>query len=289
MVRFAVTPSILYLWMKRTLYVGNHIGFGATTQGVASLIFGIDGDIEITHVKTGKKHSAQSFLIPAGETYALASNGGQVANCYLDAYNEDFSRLKKHMEGSFSSIFFNYSAESMAISAFHRVTDFRLDQQEAKKLLNNILCISGADASSYTNVDPRVIVLVELIRRDPTVTHTAQCLANRINVSETTMQRLFKAATGVTVRRFRLWHRLFLTASRIAGGRSITDAAVASGFSDAPHFNHVFKEMIGMNPSAIMRMRKKMTIYAEYPNACGVQPSDDAVHIEGIKRMSGCY
>ena len=26
--------------------------------------------------------------------------------------------------------------------------------------------------------------------------------------------------------------------------RSITDAAVASGFSDASHFNHVFKEMI---------------------------------------------
>lgn len=288
MVDFVVAPSILYLWAKRTLYVGNYNGFGETTQGAASLIFGINGDIEITHVKTGRKHSAQSFLVPAGETYVLASNGGQIANCYLDVYNEDFSRLKKHMEGSFSSILFNYAAQSMAISAFRRMTDSRLDQQQAKQLLHNILCIPQADAPSCVEVDPRVVVLVELIRRDPTVTHTGQCLANRVNVSETTMQRLFKAATGVTVRRFRLWHRLFLTASLVAGGRSITDAAVASGFSDASHFNHVFKEMIGMNPSAVMKMREKMTIYTEYPNACCVYPSGDAVIFEDIQRMSGC-
>ncbi len=289
MVDSAVAPSILYLWSKRTMYIGNYNGFGEITQGAASLIFGIDGDIEITHVKTGTIYNAQSFLIPAGESYALASNGSRIANCYLDVYSEDFTRLRNHMGGSFASIYHSYTEENMAVTAVRRMIDLRLKPTEAKNLLNNILCMSATDAPPCLNVDPRVVVLVELIRRDPTVTHTGQCLAKRVNVSETTMQRLFKAATGVTVRRFRLWHRLFLTASLVAGGRSITDAAVASGFSDASHFNHVFKEMIGMNPSAIMKMRRKMTIYAEYPNACCVHPSDDATIFDGIQRMSGCF
>lgn len=267
MVDLAVAPSILYLWAKRTLYIGRYNGFKEITQGAASLILGLDGDIEITHVKTGKKCSAQSFLVPAGESYALASNGGRIANCYLDVCSEDFSRLKNYMRGCLSSIYFNYDAENIALSEVHRMIDLKLNQKEARKLLHNILNVSAANASTRANVDPRVVTLVELIRSDPTVTHTGQFLANSVNVSETTMQRLFKSTTGVTVRRFRLWHRLFLTASLVAGGHSITEAAIASGFSDASHFNHVFKEMIGMNPSSIMKMRKKMKIYAEHGSA----------------------
>lgn len=268
MVDLDIAPSILYLWAKRTLYIGHYNGFREITQGTASLIFGLDGDIEITHVKTGKKCIAQSFLVPAGESYAIASHGGRIANCFLDVCSEDFPRLKRYMRGSFSNIYFNYAAENMSLSTIYRMIDLKLDQKEAKKLLHNMLYVSDNDMSAYTSVDPRVVVLVGLIRRDPTVTHTGEFLANSINVSETTMQRLFKAATGVTVRRFRLWHRLFLTASLVADGHSITEAAIDSGFSDASHFNHVFKEMIGMSPSSIMKMKRKMKIYAERSNAC---------------------
>ena len=88
-------------------------------------------------------------------------------------------------------------------------------------------------------------------------------MAKRISVSEVTLQRLFKATTGIPIRRFRLWRRLFVAATLLALGRSITEAALEAGFSDASHFNHVSRDMLGMTPTFIIRRTENMTIFVD--------------------------
>lgn len=263
MVNSLLSPSILYLWNKRTLYIGEYNGFSHITQGAASLLVGIDGPIDVLHVSTGRMFSAKSFLIPAGESFAIHGKGRRIANCYLDSYNEDFKRLKKIMINNRGNIYVGNADEELFAALFCKMLESKLDYDEASDLMNRIVFTPELRSSLCEPTDPRIIEVIDFIKRDTSINHAGSYLAKRINVSETTMQRLFKRTTGITVRRFRLWHRIFVTATLVAVGHSITEAAVETGFSDASHFNHVFKEMIGMKPSSIMRLRDNMTICAE--------------------------
>lgn len=263
MIHSITTPSILYLWEKRTLYIGEYPEFSPLTQGAASLTVGIDGPISITQCETGETVSGNSFLIPAGVSFIIDSNGNRIANCYLDPYNEDFFRLKQSMINKVGNIYEGSKKEIMQAAALEKMLCHTLDQKEAGKLLENAVFPSFFEAPKRITTDPRIIEIIDFIQADPTVNHTNKTMAKRINVSEVTLQRLFKATTGIPIRRFRLWHRLFVTATLLAFGRSITEAALEAGFSDASHFNHVFKDMLGMSPSSIIRRTKNMAIFVD--------------------------
>ena len=57
------------------------------------------------------------------------------------------------------------------------------------------------------------------------------------------------------------WSWLVLVAWMMQRGMSLTDAAQEAGFSDAAHFNHVFREMVGLKPSFIQRAMAYTRIY----------------------------
>ena len=75
------------------------------------------------------------------------------------------------------------------------------------------------------------------------------------------LNRWFKRITGVPVRRYRLWHRLFVTANLMSFGKSLTDAAHEAGFSDSSHLNHTFRSMIGMTPSFVFQRSDRLRIF----------------------------
>lgn len=255
--------SVLYLWEKRTLYIGEHSEFVPLTQGAASLLIAIDRPITIELPTMGEVMSVRSALIPAGVTFAFDAHGHRIANCYLDPYNDDFFRLQQIMQQQVGGIYINSHKEHVQVAALEKMISQKIAQNEAGLLLENIVLPSLAEAPRRKTTDPRIIEIIDFIKRSPTVNYTNRDLAKRINVSEVTLQRLFKSTTGIPIRRFRLWHRLFITASLMACGWAVTDAALEAGFSDASHFNHVFKDMIGMRPTSIIRRTKNMSIYVD--------------------------
>ena len=99
-----------------------------------------------------------------------------------------------------------------------------------------------------------------MIRADPADNISNDELAARVGLSGARLQRLFKESTGIPIRRYRLWHRLFVTSSMMAMGSTLTDAALAAGFSDSSHLTHVFRSMLGMKPSMVLRRSRDMRI-----------------------------
>ena len=57
----------------------------------------------------------------------------------------------------------------------------------------------------------RAFDLLELIRADPADNLSNEALAEQVGLSGDRLQRLFKQTTGIPIRRYRLWHRLFVT------------------------------------------------------------------------------
>jgi AraC-like DNA-binding protein len=128
----------------------------------------------------------------------------------------------------------------------------QLDSAAAYDLLNDLL--ERRFSQFYPNhaIDGRVAKVVEKIKQTVDDNLSADDLANLVNLSVPRLVQVFKKQTGVPIRRYRLWHRLFVTAVRMGEGDSLTEAALVAGFTDSAHFSHTFKAMLGMTPSTIL-------------------------------------
>lgn len=63
----------------------------------------------------------------------------------------------------------------------------------------------------------------------------------------------FAQQAGLPLRSYRKWLRLVVAFDHIAGGSNLTQAAHAAGFADSAHMSRTFRQMFGVNPSAIFR------------------------------------
>lgn len=257
-----IKQSILYLWKQRTLYIGHYPSITPVTQGTSSLIVSIDGPISVTCCRSGVVTHSRSFLIPAGEPFTIDCQQNRIAHCLLDSYNEDFFRIKHIMRSKIDNIYADNRHEMVLSAAFEKLITHRSDTHFAEALVNNVILPSVVESPKRPSTDQRIVKIIDLIQQDPTISYTNQHMAKLINVSEETLMRRFKATTGVTIRRFRLWRRMFVSTKLLTAGKSTTEAAMLSGFFDAPHFNHAFKDMLGMNPSSIVQRAKQMDIVA---------------------------
>ena len=73
-------------------------------------------------------------------------------------------------------------------------------------------------------------------------------LARRAAVSRRTMERLFLAETRMTVGEWRRRVRLLHAVHRLAGGESVTSAALDAGYSSTSAFISVFRKAFGTTP-----------------------------------------
>jgi AraC-like DNA-binding protein len=74
-------------------------------------------------------------------------------------------------------------------------------------------------------------------------------LADRLKMERTSALRLFKAATGLTFRRFKQWSALQHAARQIAAGELVRTAAMDAGFADTAHLTRTFRMSFGLTPS----------------------------------------
>ena len=134
---------------------------------------------------------------------------------------------------------------------------FQMDSETVYGHLDQMLL---AESGSEYAVDQRVVDVIKLIKQTVDDNLSVEALAKEVNLSVSRLVQLFKQQTGVPIRRYRLWHRLYVTAVKIGRGESLTDAAIAAGFTDYSHCSHTFRSMIGMKPSLILSQPNKVRI-----------------------------
>ncbi|MCY4538555.1 MAG: methylated-DNA--[protein]-cysteine S-methyltransferase [Chloroflexi bacterium] len=88
-----------------------------------------------------------------------------------------------------------------------------------------------------------------------------QDLGREFHISPYHLQRLFKAATGVSPREFAASLRLEDFKTRLQAGDSITDAIFSVGYSSSSRLYENSDEKLGMAPSAYRKRGQGMTIF----------------------------
>jgi AraC-like DNA-binding protein len=99
--------------------------------------------------------------------------------------------------------------------------------------------------------DGRALKAAECVLKDPADGATATALARRCGLSARTLERLFRAETGM---RFGLWRqkaKLLESVRVLVQGGSVTDAALESGYASVSAYIAAFKQTFGCTPGTM--------------------------------------
>jgi AraC-like DNA-binding protein len=167
------------------------------------------------------------FIRPGVEHRVVCANGG-INALYLDGLTSGNFRCAQRLQGRLADI---------AVDALFR-------EPGAQAELRDRLT-TGA-----TPVPQQLGVVIESIIAEPMLRLSQLELADRLKMERTSALRMFKAATGVTFRRFKQWSALQHAARQIAAGELVRTAAMDAGFADTAHLTRIFRASFGLTPSA---------------------------------------
>lgn len=106
------------------------------------------------------------------------------------------------------------------------------------------------DAEAYRQ-DPRINVLVDYIVTHPTEHYSSEVLCQMVNISPSTLRRLFKKHTGKSPSDFIQDLRLTVAARRLlVTNERISTIAYQVGFEDPNYFSRLFQRNFGVSPQA---------------------------------------
>ena len=100
--------------------------------------------------------------------------------------------------------------------------------------------------------DARALSAADWVLKSPADGATVQALARHCGLSARTLERLFRAETGM---RFGLWRqkaRLLESVRVLVESGSVTDAALESGYSSVSAYIAAFKQTFGCTPGAML-------------------------------------
>jgi AraC-like DNA-binding protein len=78
-------------------------------------------------------------------------------------------------------------------------------------------------------------------------------LASMLGYQSDYLNRAFKRETGLTLREYRDAFRIETAKRLLLAGQRVTDAALATGFTDLNYFSRWFKKWVGISPSQFGR------------------------------------
>jgi AraC-like DNA-binding protein len=116
-------------------------------------------------------------------------------------------------------------------------------------LLDELVSVSDVPLQLPMPRDPRARRLAALLQDAPDDDRSVAELSRRAGGSRRTIERLFLTETKMTVGEWRRRLRLLHGVRLLAGGESVTNAAIDAGYASTSAFIAAFKRTFGMTPS----------------------------------------
>jgi AraC-like DNA-binding protein len=253
----------MYVWRDRLAYLAvDAIPLREFTIDTDQLIVALSGYMnfyaEPAHKAEPDKYppaiTTRTVLLPAGTKVnpsRVDSSGAVLAICYLNTVGEDLDAIIPKMRIAFDGIYYQHRDEETVVEQLRRIRNERIVAEDAHKVVEQLI-FGEADLGSRpkSSVDPRIIRVTDLIKSTVRENLSIEELAQRVHLSESRLTKLFRSQVGIPITRYRLGYRVFVGYVYLALGYSVTEAALASGFSSTAHFSRCFTESIGIQPSA---------------------------------------
>lgn len=232
-------------WGMPLLYVGPAFELPRHRKAVGFLCVGLDAPLEIE--ANGEARPSQSVLVEPDVVHHVGFRGRRIACLYLDRESPLLHSLASGMTAIGGGLYVDHGRTAGIIDALQG--EHPLQEHRRARIAEAF----GLPPSSDHAADARVARVLGSILADPGGRHHVEALARQVRLSESRIRHAFRDATGVPLRRFRLWARMGAGLSLIGRGASLTSAAHEAGFASSAHFSTAYRAMFGIKPSAVVR------------------------------------
>ena len=246
-----VATAKLIGWGPRVLYLGPALGLTPHRNATAVLAVTLDGRLEVADDPAdpaGAYRSARSVLIPPNTLHHLRVSGGSMAFLYVDPLSRDLAAITARMGEVTPRAAFDLIGEAAVSEVLSSLAAGRLAGGDGRTRLGELLGIGARG-----DPDIRILSALRRMRDQPQRSHSMTELSECAGLSASRFLHLFKAETGVPLRRYRLWNRMGAAVAAFRDGLSLTEAAHAAGFASSAHFSTAFRDMFGMMPSELLK------------------------------------
>jgi AraC-like DNA-binding protein len=131
------------------------------------------------------------------------------------------------------------------------------DQRLVGVVIDQLRTLSQAPLQVPMPVDPRARALADRLAADPGGAVALDEAAAAVGASRRTLERLFRAETGLSIGRWRQRRRLVHALQLLAEGRSVTHVAHAVGYSTPSAFTVMFHAELGATPRSYFRPERR--------------------------------
>ena len=237
----------LYSWGARALFIGPALGLSPHRNAVAVVAIGLEAPFELSW-NTHDYRRCRSALIPPNTLQHFRETRGAMAFLYVDGSSNDYAQLRSLAATNGEHSHLDLRCEEFLIGCLNRLhvggaVCWRDIRTELEALL------SGGIART---ADARIMQTLQLIHEDPATRLSLATLARHAKLSPSRFTALFKQATGVPVRRYKLWVAMGAAVRSMQRGSSLTEASMEAGFSSSAHFSSAYRQMFGMEPSRLV-------------------------------------
>lgn len=234
----------------RALYLGPAFDLAAHRTSVAVLCCDVSGSMEVARdplQPEGDWVACRTLFVPAGTLHRVRSSAQAIACVYLDPQGADVARQAAAMTCRHDGFATHHRREDEICALVTAVVCSQMEPAHMHARLAVVCNFSPAPAT-----DERIAKVIARMRGAPGDTHSLTALAAEVGLSPSRLQHLFKACTGLPLRRFRIWNRMGAAIAAVSAGASLTVAAHRAGFSSSAHFSTAFRAMFGLCPSDLV-------------------------------------
>ncbi|GLO62558.1 AraC family transcriptional regulator [Vibrio sp. MACH09] len=215
------------------------------------LLWAVEGVLRVTSEQNvWVVPSTHSVWIPGGVSHQVSCEiAARTCNLYIDP---SFPIRQNEKQGAMLSMTplmreivlrLTQSPPLMQQASLQRLGLVAIDE------LDNLQAV---EAKLPSGNDPRLVKLISYMVQHPNETPSLKTLSNMAGASVRTVERLFKAETGMTFRQWRSRFRLMNSLELLNKGESSTFVAYSLGYKSVSSFVKAFRQEFGRTPKSFI-------------------------------------
>lgn len=228
--------SYLFLHKFYTLFYGHYFDNTEHTHHAIQWCSASCGKLEL--LLHQEKIEGKSVLIAPDCPHKIINGQGELFLLFLNPETTFGQNLIKKYLGSkyFVHAELPFTSENISTS---------LPPNEIKIIAEQLF--KNLDTQQEASFDSRITMVLECIDQNQDKHIKIPELANRVCLSTSRLQHLFKINVGIPIQSYLLWKRMLYAVHSIQKSNDLTKVAYETGFSDSAHLSRTFKKMFGVN------------------------------------------